>query len=225
MKKKINNKTSSPCYSIFNSRHSPPRGFAPTPIFASLHRVFFLLCLLCRSLRNDRLSPAYGNATKALCKNRFRGFGLVEVVIGSAVLSVALLGISGFFQTVLRASRVTESAVQGDYLLEEGVEVLKIFRDAGYVTNLRNLSTTTAHYYLWTGTAWATTTTNTFIDGVYERKFTIGDVNRDANSDIATVGTYDPDVKLATVSVAWWSPVVGTTTRSIQTYITNIFNN
>ena len=154
-----------------------------------------------------------------------KGFGLIEVVIGSAVLSVALFGISGFFHTVLKASGMTESAVQGDYLLEEGVEVLKIFRDVGYLTNLRNLSTTTAHYYLWTGTEWATTTANTFIDGKYERKFTTGDVNRDANSDIAVSGTYDPDVKLVTVSVAWWSPVVGTTTRSIQTYITNIFNN
>lgn len=154
-----------------------------------------------------------------------RGFGLVEVVIGSAVLSVALLGISGFFQTVLMASRTTESAVQGDYLLEEGVEVLKIFRDIGYATNLRNLSTTTTHYFSWTGSAWATTTTNTFIDGEYERKFTITDVKRDANQDIASTGTYDPDVKLVNVSVAWWRPVVGTTTRSIQTYITNIFNN
>jgi len=154
-----------------------------------------------------------------------KGFGLVEVLIGSAVLSVSLLGISGFFQTVLRASRVTESAVQGDYLLEEGVETLKLFRDMGYAVNLRKLSTSTTHYFSWTGTAWATTTTNTFIDGKYERKFTITDVKRDANQDIASSGTYDPDVKLATVTVAWWSPVVGTTTRSIQTYITNIFNN
>lgn len=156
---------------------------------------------------------------------RKKGFGLVEVVIGSAVLSVSLLAISGFFQTVLRASRVTESAVQGDYLLEEGVETLKLFRDMGYAVNLKNLSTSTTHYFLWTGTAWATTTTNTLIDSKYTRKFTIGDVKRDANSDIATAGTYDPDIKLATVTVVWWSPVVGTTTRSIQTYITNIFNN
>ncbi len=156
--------------------------------------------------------------------SRMKGFGLIEVVIGSAVLSVALLSISGFFQTTLRASRITEGVVQGDYLLEEGMEAVKIFRDLSYTSNLRNMSTTTTYYFSWSGTNWATTTVNTFIDGKFERKFTLADVKRDANQDIAALGTYDPDIKLVTVSVAW-RDTVGTTTRSIQTYVTNIFNN
>lgn len=154
-----------------------------------------------------------------------RGFGLVEIVVGSAVLSIALFGIAGFFQTALRASRTTESAVQGDYLLEEGMESLKLFRDINYTNNYKNLSTTTTYYFSWNGTNWVATTTKTIIDSKYERKFTLADVKRDANQDIAAAGTYDPDTKLATVSVIWWSPVVGTTTRSIQTYILNLFNN
>lgn len=154
-----------------------------------------------------------------------KGFGLVEVVIGSAVLSVALLGISGFFQTVLRASRTTESAVQGDYLLEEGVEILKSLRDANYTNNFKNLSTTTIYYFSWNGTSWVATTTKVTVDSKFERNFTLEDGKRDVNSDIATSGTTDVDLKLATVSVSWWNPVVGTTTRSIQAYITNIFGN
>ncbi|MFZ2303484.1 MAG: prepilin-type N-terminal cleavage/methylation domain-containing protein [Minisyncoccia bacterium] len=157
--------------------------------------------------------------------SRKRGFGLVEVVIGSAVLSVSLLAISGFFQTVLRASRVTESAVQGDYLLEEGMEVVKIFRDRSYTSNIKNMSTTTPYYFSWNVTNWATTTTKTIIDSKYERKLTFADVKRDSiTKDISDTGVYDPDIKLATVSVTWWAPVVGTTTRSIQTYIVNLFN-
>lgn len=153
------------------------------------------------------------------------GFGMIEMIIGAAVLSVSLLGISNFFQLALRTSGTTKSAVQGDYLLEEGLEAIKIFRDLSYTTNLRNMSTTTTYYFSWSGTNWATTTTNTLIDGKFERKFTLADVNRDANSDIAVSGTYDPDIKLVTVSVAWVEPATGTTTRSIQTYVTNIFNN
>lgn len=153
------------------------------------------------------------------------GFGLVEVVVGSAVLSVALLSISTFFQVTLRASRETEAAVQGSYLLEEGVEVVKLFRDMSYSGNLRNASTTTAHYFLWDGSAWATSTVNTLINGKFDRTFTVADVARDANSDITAVGSYDPNIKMVTVSVSWWSPVAGTTTRSIQTYVTNIFDN
>lgn len=157
---------------------------------------------------------------------RIKGFGLVEVVIGSAVLSVALLGISGFFQTVLRASMITESAVQGDYLLEEGIEVAKIFRDMSYTGNYKNMSTSTSYYFSWNGTNWATTTTKVIVDGKFERKYTLTDVKRDSISkDISASGVYDQDAKLVTVSVAWWTPVVGTTTRSIQTYVINLFNN
>ncbi len=153
-----------------------------------------------------------------------RGFGMVEMLVGAAVLSVSLLGISYFFQTTLRASGVTQSAIQGDYLLEEGVEATKIFRDMSYTNNFMKMSTTTTYYFAWNGTNWATTTTNTLIDGKFERKFTLTDVKRDLNNDIATTGTYDPDIKLVTVSVAW-SGSLGTTTRTIQTYVTNIFNN
>jgi len=153
-----------------------------------------------------------------------RGFGLVEMLIGAAILSVSLLGISNFFQTTLRASSTTKSAIQGDYLLEEGIEATKIFRDLSYTNNFIKMSTTTDYYFTWSGTNWATTTMNTFIDGRFERKLRLADVVRDGNGDIAQVGTYDPDIKLVTVSVAWSDPV-GTTTRSIQTYITNIFGN
>ncbi|OIO30945.1 hypothetical protein AUJ77_01230 [Candidatus Nomurabacteria bacterium CG1_02_43_90] len=146
------------------------------------------------------------------------------MLVGAAVLSVSLLGISYFFQTTLRASGVTQSAIQGDYLLEEGVEATKIFRDMSYTNNFMKMSTTTTYYFAWNGTNWATTTTNTLIDGKFERKFTLTDVKRDLNNDIATTGTYDPDIKLVTVSVAW-SGSLGTTTRTIQTYVTNIFNN
>ena len=153
-----------------------------------------------------------------------RGFGMVEMLVGAAVLSVSLLGISSFFQTTLRASGVTQAAIQGDYLLEEGVEATKIFRDISYTNNFMKMSTTTTYYFAWDGTNWATTTTNTLVDGKFERKFTLTDVKRDVNNDIATTGTYDPDIKLVTVSVVWGGPL-GTTTRSIQTYVTNIFNN
>lgn len=162
-------------------------------------------------------------ALKFLRKEK-SGFGLVEMLIGASALSVALLSIASFFQITMRASRTTQAAIQGDYLLEEGVEALKIFRDLSYTNNFLKASTSTSYYYVWNGANWATSTTYTLIDGKFERSFTLADVQRDASSDIAPVGTYDPDIKLATVSVSW-ADASGTTTRSIQTYITNIFGN
>ena len=152
------------------------------------------------------------------------GFGMIEMIVGAAVLSTALLGISTFFQSTLSVSNTTKSAIQGDYLLEEGVEVIKLLRDTNYTNNLKTLATGVDHYYLWTGAVWATTTVNTFVDGQFERKFTIANVTRDSTDDIAAAGTYDPDTKLITVSVAWGTKG-STTTRSIATYITNLSDN
>jgi len=157
-------------------------------------------------------------------KQKQRGFGLVEMLIGAAVLSTSLLGISTFFQKTLEVSSITQSAVQGDYLLEEGVEVVKLLRDAGYTNNIASLSTIAPTYLVWSGTNWATSTTNVFIDNKFERKITVVEVMRNASEDISGAGTPDPKTKLVTVSVAW-NVKGATTTKTIQTYIMNIFNN
>lgn len=152
------------------------------------------------------------------------GFGMIEMIVGAAILSVSILGISSFFRTTFEVSKTTQSAIQGDYLLEEGVEVIKILRDSNYTNNISRLSTTTPSYLVWNGTNWATSTVNTFIDGTFERSIAVADVKRDINSDISGSGSYDPNTKLVTVSVAW-SAKGATTTRTIATYIANLFMN
>lgn len=149
---------------------------------------------------------------------------MIEMLIGAAVLSVSLLGISSFFQATLAVSNTTQSAVQGDYLLEEGVETVKLLRDAGYASNILSLSTTTPTYLTWNGTTWATSTVNTYVDGRFERSIIAAEVKRDANGDIAGSGTYDPNTRLITVSVAW-NAKGATTTKVIRTYVMNLFNN
>lgn len=153
-----------------------------------------------------------------------RGFGLVEMLVGATVLSTSLLGISSFFQKTLEVSSLTQSAIQGDYLLEEGVEAVKLLRDAGYANNIAKLSTITPTYLTWNGTSWATSSVNVLIDGRFERKITTAEVMRNASEDISETGTLDPQTRLVTVSVAW-NVKGATTTKVIQTYITNIFNN
>lgn len=148
---------------------------------------------------------------------------MVEIIVGAAVLSTALLGIATFFQSTLAVSGATSTSIRGDYLLEEGVEAVKLLRDESYAANLFKLSTTTPTYLTWSGTMWATSTTNTFIDGKFERSISAGDVVRDVNGDIATSGTFDSNTKLITVTVAWQMKGA-TTTKTIQTYIMNIFN-
>jgi Tfp pilus assembly protein PilV len=199
------------------------RGFAPTPTLASFHfwKIFVIYSIVSS---DEQVSVKYYGETKKSRQSWCGGFGLIEMLVGAAVLSSSLLGISTFFQASLQVSGTTESAIQGDYLLEEGVEGVKLLRDASYTNNIQTLSTTTPYYLLWNSSSWIATTTSALIDNTFERKFSIADVKRDANDDIASTGTIDPKTKLVTVSVAW-SSKGATTTRSIGTYLTNLFNN
>src|SRR3989344_5241776 len=133
------------------------------------------------------------------------GFGLIEIVIGSAIFALSILGISSYYQQALQVSQKTGKFVQAGFLLEEGMEI--------------------ATYYLsWNGSSWATSTTNTFIEGIFERTLIIDNVSRDSSDDIVSSGgTLDVGTKKATVSVSW-NERGATTTKTISTYLTNFFN-
>jgi len=154
--------------------------------------------------------------------SKSKGFGLIEIIIGSAILTVSLIAISTYFQKSLQLSQDSGKTVQAGFLLEEGVEVVKFFRDTSWL-NISGLTAGTFYYLQFDGTKWATTSSNIFVGGVFERKFVINNVSRDANDDIVSSGgTNDADTKKAAVSVSWLGRN-GTTTKSISTYITNIF--
>ena len=151
-----------------------------------------------------------------------RGFGLIEIVIGGAILATVFVAVSAYYQQSLVISRSTAHLTQASFLLEEGIEVAKIFRDTSW-TNISAPVTGSSYYLTFNGTSWATSTTNTYIDGVFERKIVLSDVYRDANDDIVSPGgVLDTGTRKATVTVIWYEKTA-TTTKSISTYLTNIF--
>lgn len=151
-----------------------------------------------------------------------RGFGLIEIVIGSAILATSLLSISLYYQQSLKVSRSTAQVAQASFLLEEGLEVARFFRDTSWV-NISVPATGTTYYLSFNGTNWATSTTNVFIDGMFERTIRLDNVYRDANDDIVTTGgVIDTGTRKVTSTVSWRDRTA-TTTRSIGTYLTNIF--
>ena len=156
-------------------------------------------------------------------KTTSAGFGLIEIVIGAAVLSLSLLGISSYYQQALNVSQRTGNFVRAAFLMEEGIEVAKFFRDTSW-TNISGFTSGATYYLSWNGSTWATTTTNTFVDGMFERKLVVDNVSRDSNDDIVSSGgTLDAGTKKATVSVSW-NEKGATTTKSVSTYLTNFFN-
>lgn len=161
-----------------------------------------------------------------------KGFGLIEMLIGGAILSATLLAISGFLRSALDISERTKDSVKANYLLEEGMEATKIFRDSNFTGNLKNLTVGTPYYFSWNSASstWATSTVNTYIDGKFERKFTTANVSRSTltgstkDDIVSSGGANDPDTKLVTVMVAY-NYKGATTTKSLQAYVTNIFSN
>jgi len=150
-----------------------------------------------------------------------RGFLLVEVIIGAAIISLCLLSVITVGQGFLRLSFQSLQEAQASFLMEEGAEVMRSFRDISWV-NISGLAPGTEYYVSYNGEKWATSTTPITIDRFFDRKITVSDVERDANDDIVqSGGVVDVGTKKVVVTVTW--PMSsGVITKTTMFYLTNI---
>ena len=157
---------------------------------------------------------------------RHHGFGLIEAVIGIALITLFLFGIAESGKLASRLIGSSSLARQAAFLSEEGIEAVKGLRDADWDTKITSLTPDTDHWLVFSGGVWAlTSTAQPFADKRFDRRVRISAVGRDAGDDIvASGGTIDTGTKKITVSVAW-SDRGATTTATLSTYITNLFNN
>lgn len=155
-----------------------------------------------------------------------KGFGLLEIVVAIAIISMTLFALMNVSRIVFNVIDSTTSNIQAAFLLEEGAEALKILRDTGWVYYIENLSAGIDYYLFFSGGELEATTTPIYIDGIFERKFVISDVYRDALSfDIVdSGGFFDIGTKKIDLSVAWRAQKA-TSTKNLSFYITNLFNN
>lgn len=151
---------------------------------------------------------------------KVKGFGLIEIVVGLGILALSFVGIITVGQTFLRMSVQSVQETQANFLLEEGVEVVRSFRDISW-SNIENLNIGTKYYFSFSDGTWATSTTLVLIDNRFERKFFVSSVNRDSNDNISPTGTIDSGTRKITVTVDWRTPV-GTSTKTAMIYLTNI---
>jgi len=156
-------------------------------------------------------------------KNKQKGFTLLEVVIGLGILSFIIFGLFSVSQISLRIINASTRKTQAIFLMEEGLEAVKVLRGLSWEGNIKSLSNGTNYYLSFSNNIWQSTTTPVFVDG-FERKFVSENVYRDTNDDIAAGGNLDSGTKKITVFVSW-PEENGTTTKSISTYIANIFKN
>ena len=86
--------------------------------------------------------------------SRAKGFTLVEIVLVTSILSAFMVSLFGYYQKVVEVSKETTRYIHSGFLLEEGVEAMKLLRDASWSLRIAPLSTTTPYYLYWTGSAW-----------------------------------------------------------------------
>jgi len=160
---------------------------------------------------------------------RHRGFSLVEAVIASAICISVLIGVTGAFTLAMRSSLGNTQRMQASFLEEEGLEAVRILRDNGWAANIASLSVNTTYYLAYDSAAstWKATTTAQLIDGTFTRSFSIYSVNRDGSQNIVVSGgSNHADTKKVTVTVTWRQREgSATSSHSLSTYLTNIFNN
>ena len=157
-------------------------------------------------------------------RNEPDGFGLVEVIIGAAALALLIVVVMNALSSSLVLSQDSLRRTQAAYLLEEGVEAVRVMRDSSWNSSLGSLTASTTYYFMFFNNTWQATSTNIMIDNLFERKFVLSNVYRDSNKDIAPAGTLDNNTKLVTVSIAWRDER-GTTTQTMAAYLTNLFGN
>lgn len=153
-----------------------------------------------------------------------KGIGLVEIIIGSAIILVVAVALVQSYNTYILYALGNQNNTRANFLLEEGVETLILLRDESWTSNISTLQNGVNYYLYFNGTNWRSTTTPQYIDSDFVRSFSLDTVNRDTNDDISASGTLDPNIKKATVTVSYFQGH-GTTTKSVSTYITNLYAN
>ncbi|MFC1751699.1 hypothetical protein ACFLY5_00965 [Patescibacteria group bacterium] len=154
-----------------------------------------------------------------------QGSGLMEIVVGVSIISLTLFGIMTVVITAFNLMGYSTMNVQASYLLEEGIEVMRIFRDAGWNSYINSLTIDTPYYLVFENNNWLATTTAINIDGKFNRTFVLQNVNRNVSDDIVeSGGVIDVGTKKIIMSVEWQSKK-GTSTKEIVSYLSDIFNN
>lgn len=157
-------------------------------------------------------------------RNNTKGFGLLEIVVAISIVSFSLFSVMSAVILALRVSEGSGKNVQAAYLLEEGVEALRILRDTSWQNKIANLAAGVNYYFVFGNGAWqATTSAPALIDQIFERKFVLENVYRNGDDDIAQSGSLDNGTKKAAITVSWRTQQ-GTTTRNTAIYLTNIFS-
>jgi type II secretory pathway pseudopilin PulG len=153
---------------------------------------------------------------------------MIEVVVAVSIIGIAFTALFNVYSSYLQVQFANTRIVKASFLIDEGLDIVRLLRDTSWSFNINPLVIGTPYYFNWTGAAWQTTTTPQIVDSLYTRSLVFSNVSRDSSDRIVfSGGTLDPNTRGYTVSVVWPqnNGNGGTTSKQISSYITNMFSN
>src|SRR3989339_536874 len=91
--------------------------------------------------------------------DKTKGSGFVELIIGLSIIFVALTSVVSSYNFFFKVAKNNTKVIKAEFLLEEGVEVLKFVRDSDW-TNISSLSSGSDYYLSFDGSLWSVSNTN-----------------------------------------------------------------
>jgi len=158
------------------------------------------------------------------------GFGLLEIVIATAIISGTLYVLAATAQIAFRVISQNMTKVQAEFLAEESLEAARTLRDSGFAANLGVLVREAIYYpfFSTTTSSWSVSSTSAgLIDGIFSQELTFFDIYRDGTSQDIVSSTSPGAVldqgTLEVLSRVLWNG--GEESLELRTYLTDIFNN
>ena len=154
-----------------------------------------------------------------------KGISVVEVIVASVVIPLAVISISVIYGNLISLSARNTAKVQAAFLLDEGIDAIKTMRGESW-SNIASTTEGVPYYFIWSTDRWKATTTPASIDGFFTRYFVVSSVNRDTTDfNILTstsTGVSDAGTKKVDITVSW-SDQGATSTRTTSMYIFNLY--
>lgn len=149
-----------------------------------------------------------------------KGIGLIEILVGLSIITIAFLSFLVLAQYSLRAQEYSKSKLEAISLASEVIEATQSVRDENW-NNIVSLSLETQYYPVISDNKWTLTTINPGpISEIYNRWVILEKVYRDANDDISSSGTEDIQTRKVTTFVEW-DDHGNIKQISLVTYLTN----